>query len=85
MLKILNTQVLNAIFELFWNQSISEIPVKALDAENQHEFFEKEKLILIKNLCRLFKEEEKAEKIEQNIENLFYFIDNLVEKHVDKY
>lgn len=84
MIKIVGAQ-LPQFINYFWNQSVAEIVIKVLEAENEKEFFEREKVELVKSVCRSLAAEKEEGKVERNIESFGGFMESLVEKHEDKY
>jgi ribosomal protein S10 len=81
----LSGSLLPQLLSYFWSQSIAEVLNKLLEAENEKEFFEREKVELVSSLCRSLAQEQAEEKVALNIESFAAFIESLVEKHEDKY
>lgn len=46
---------------------MAEIVTKVLEAENEKEFFEKEKVDLVRSVCRSLAVEKEESKVERNI------------------
>lgn len=51
MLKILTGDLSKGIMNYFWNKSICELVIKALEAEGESDFYEELKLELVRIVC----------------------------------
>lgn len=85
MLSVFTHQTIETLVEMFWSPSVAELVSKLLEAENEKDFFEKEKLLFFATLCCEIGKVENEERFEKIVENVSELLESLVQKHEDKY